>query len=230
MFPNTRWTLILASRQGQKAERAALEQLLTIYWRPLYFYLRRRGVDTARAEDVVQGFFLQLMERDFLARLDPARGRLRSYLLTALEHYRVNLHEGEAARKRGGDFRFVPLDVVLAERELAAAPAPPEAAYEREWALGLMERALTALRRDYDTGRRKGDFEIVARFFRLDGAALSYADAACACGMTVPQFKASLHRARARFREILRDEVAATLEGDSDIEDELAGLVRALSA
>lgn len=230
MFPNTRWTLILASRQGPAAERAALEQLLGIYWKPLYFYLRRRGLEAAAAEDVVQGFFVQLMERDFLARLDPARGRLRSYLLTALEHYRVNLHDKQDARKRGGGFRFVPLDVVLAERELEAAPNRPEAAYEREWALGLMERALAVLRRDYDAGRRKGDFETVARFFRLDGAALSYADAAAACGMTVPQFKASLHRARARFREILRNEVAATLDGDGDVDDELAGLVRALSA
>jgi DNA-directed RNA polymerase specialized sigma24 family protein len=229
MFPTTRWTLILASRSDGGAEKAALEQLCAIYWKPVYYFLRRKGLAPEAAEDAVQGFFLHLLQRDFLSRLDPARGRLRSYLLRALEHYLVNLHEHDRAQKRGGAYRFVPLDVLLAERELPASPEPALQAYEREWALGLMERALVRLRREFDEGRRQARGEAVLGFFGLD-AAPSYAEAAARCGLTVPQFKATLHRARVRFREILRDEVAATVEDDAEADREISDLMRALSS
>jgi RNA polymerase sigma factor (sigma-70 family) len=229
MFPTTRWTLILASQRGGEAERAALEQLFAAYWKPVYFFLRRKGLSAEAAEDGVQGFFLHLLERDFLPRLDPARGRFRSYLLRSLENYLVNQHERDSALKRGGRQRFVPLDVAMAERELAAAPEPALQAYEREWALGLMERALVRLRREYEEGRRKGRVDTVVRFFGLDRSP-SYAEAAEECGMTVPQFKASLHRARARFREILREEVAATVDDEGEADREIGDLVRALSS
>ncbi|HUG54734.1 MAG TPA: sigma-70 family RNA polymerase sigma factor [Vicinamibacteria bacterium] len=227
MFPTTRWTLILSSHEGGEAERAALEQLCATYWKPVYVFLRRKGLAPEAAEDGAQGFFLQLLQRDFLARLDPARGRFRSYLLRSLEHYLVNVHERDTALKRGGGYRFVPLDVVLAERELPAAPEAPHEAFEREWALGVMERAVARLQREYDEGRRKGRADVVLRFFGLDGAP-SYAEAARACGMSVPQFKAALHRARVRFREILREEVAATVDDDADRDAEIGSLVRAL--
>src|SRR4051812_41437013 len=110
MFPTTRWTLILASRGGGEAERAALDQLCTTYWKPVYFFLRRKGLSPAAAEDAVQGFFLHIREGNFLPRLDPERGRLRSYLLRSLEHYLINQHAHDSAQKRGGGYQFVPLD------------------------------------------------------------------------------------------------------------------------
>jgi RNA polymerase sigma-70 factor (ECF subfamily) len=228
MFPTTRWTLILASHQSGEAEEAAFEQLCGTYWKPVYFFLRRKGLSPPAAEDAAQGFFLHLLQRDFLVRLDPGRGRLRSYLLRSLEHYLVNLHEHDSALKRGGGERLVPLDVALAERELVAAAETPLDAFEKEWALGLMERALSRLRLEYEDGTRKGRADVVLRFFGLD-AAPTYAEAAADCGMTVPQFKAAIHRARARFRAILREEVAATVEDDADGEREIGDLVRALS-
>ena len=177
MFPTTRWTLILAAREGDEARRAALESLLATYWKPVYFYLRRRGLAVEAAEDAVQGFCVQLLERDFLPRLDPSRGRFRSYLLTSLDHYLANQHERETAQKRGGGVRLVPIDLALAERELAAAPAEAATAYEREWALGIMERALRRLRADYETGRRQGRADVFLRFFSFEPAP-SYAEAA----------------------------------------------------
>src|SRR4029077_16621106 len=117
----TRWTLILAAREGDAARRAALEQLLSVYWRPVYFYLRRRGLSVEDAEDVVQGLFTQLLQGDFPIRLHPSRGRFRSYLLTAVDHYLVNLHDKNTALKRGGGVRFVPMDLEPAENELRAA-------------------------------------------------------------------------------------------------------------
>ncbi len=228
MFPTTRWTLVVASRQGTEERRAALEELLSIYWRPVYVYARRKGLDRPAAEDAVQGFFLRLLEQDFPDRLDPEKGRLRGYLKAAFDHFVVNLHLKDAAQKRGGGQRHLPLDAVLVERELAAAPEPPDAAFEREWAVTVMEHALARLRREYEDGRRKGDVETVLRFFRLDGAPPSYEEAAAACGMTPPQFKAALHRARSRFRAILREEVAGTVGDDDAADAELADLVRIL--
>lgn len=228
MFPTTRWTLILASQQGADADRPAREQLFAMYWKPVYFFVRRKGLDPAAAEDAVQGFFLHLLEKDFLPRADAARGRFRSYLLRSLEHYLVNLHAHEKAQKRGGGQRFVPLDVAVAEGDLPAAPDRAADAFDKEWALGLMDRAHARLRREYEDGKRKGRADVVLRFFALE-AAPSYAEAAGECGMTVPQFKASLHRARARFRDILREEVSATVEDDAEGDREIGDLLRALA-
>ena len=227
-FPTTRWTLILSAREGDEPRRAALEQLLSAYWRPVYFYLRRRGLSVEDAEDAVQGLFVQLLQGDFPLRLDPSRGRFRSYLLTAMDHYLVNLHEKRTALKRGGAVRFVPLDLAPAENELMAAPEEPRLAFEREWALGVMERAFSRLGEEYREGRRKGT-EAILGFFRLEGAP-SYAEAAAASEMTVVQFKAALHRARRRFREILREEVAGTVEPEGQADEELGELLRVLSA
>jgi len=228
-FPTTRWTLILASREGTKARQKALEELLSIYWKPVYFYARRKGLDVEAAKDAVQGFFLHLLERGFLERLDPAKGRFRGYLRTALDHYLINAHEKEAAQKRGGGVRFLPLDLAIVEKDLATSPPDPEIAYDREWALGIMERSLGRLRREYEEGRRHGDIETVFKFFQVEQAP-SYAEAAQASRMTVPQFKASLHRARARFREILKAEIGDTLDDQDEIEQELAHLARILTA
>jgi RNA polymerase sigma-70 factor (ECF subfamily) len=229
MFPTTRWTLILESQRDAGAANAALEQIASTYWRPLYLFLRRKGVESATAEDLVQGFFVQLLERPFVTRLDPGRGRLRSYLLTGLEHYRINVHAKETAQRRGGGVRVLSLDVALAERDLAAATEAPEAAYEREWALGVLERAQARLEEDYRAGRRSGRFETIRRFFGFDRAP-SYAEAAAESEMTVVQFKASLHRARARYRELVREEIAATVDDPSDVDAELGELLRTLGS
>jgi RNA polymerase sigma-70 factor (ECF subfamily) len=229
VFPTTRWTLVLSARDGAEAEKRAFEHLCSAYWRPVYVYLRRKGLRAEEAEDAVQGFFLQLMQKPFLHRLDPARGRLRSYLLRALEHYLVNLHEARSALKRGGGLRIVPLDAAGAERDLAAAAPDAESAFEREWALAVMQRALERLRSEYTSGKRGAHIATLLRFFGLDEAP-SYAEAAAASSMSVPQFKAALHRARQRFRELLREEIAASVDADGDVEPELAALLRALSA
>lgn len=229
MFPTTRWTLVFASREGGEARRGAMETLLSTYWKPVYFYARRKGLAVEAAEDAVQGFFLHLLERDFPDRADPARGRFRSYLLTAMDNYLVNLHEKEAAQKRGGGARLLPLDTAGAEHDLAVAPETPPLAFEREWATGIMERALARLRAEYEDGTRRGRAGTLLRFFGL-GEAPTYAQAAAECGMTPAQFKAALHRARERFRAILREEVAPTVEDDREADTELAELLRVLTS
>jgi RNA polymerase sigma factor (sigma-70 family) len=227
VFPTTRWSLIRAAHQGgADGRRDALESLLAEYWRPLYAYLRRKGLGPEAAEDAVQGLFLRLLEHDAWERLDPGRGRFRSYLLTALEHHLVSGYEKERAQKRGGG-KVVPLDTLDAERDLPALPEDPARAFDRQWALGVLQRAAARLASEYDSGRRKGAPAVVLRFFSLDEAP-SYAEAAAASKMSPAQFKAALHRARERFREILREEVAETVDGDDAAEGEMRALLEAL--
>ncbi len=218
-FPPTRWTLIVGSKGDPEARRRALAELLAAYWKPLYACARRKGLHIEDAKDAVQGLCARLLDRDFLEGLDPGRGPLRAYLKAALQNHLASLHEGASALKRGGDREIVPLDFDLAERHLSGLPSTPEDAFEREWAEDVMDRATGRLRREFESGLRKGPFDLVLRFFQF-GAAPSCAEAARENGMTVPQLKAFLHRARVRFREIVREEVADTAAGDPDREIE----------
>jgi DNA-directed RNA polymerase specialized sigma24 family protein len=243
VFPDTRWTLILRSRDSPEARRVALSELLGLYWRPLYFFARRKGLDVEAAKDAVQGLFLRLIERegDLLDRLEPGKGRFRGYLRTALNHHLANLHEQRTAQKRGGDAGLLTgpaFDLALAEQDLAASGSgvlSPEAAFDHEWALGVLHRALSRLREEFESGQRRGPFALVLRFFELGrpGAPPSYAEAAAESGMSVPQFKAFLHRARLRFSRLVREEVAPTLAEaehlDAGADAEIAELMRALS-
>jgi RNA polymerase sigma-70 factor (ECF subfamily) len=224
-FPTTRWTRILEARESEESRRAALAELVTTYWKPLYFYLRRKGEDRERAKDTVQGFFAHLLERDFLARLAKEKGSFRAYLRMALDHYRANVREAESAAKRGGGARTVSLDFDVAENELRGAAEDPLAAYDRAWAVAVMERALAKLETELAKGTRTGSFDAVRRFFG-SGEPPSYAEASAACGMSVPRFKAFLHRARERFRRLVREEVGHTVDGAAD--GEISGLLDAL--
>jgi len=224
-FPSTRWTLILSGREAPARRREILGALLRDYWGPLYVYLRRRGLSSAEAEDAVQGFSLRLLESDVLGRLDPSRGRLRGYLKTALTHHVSNLRASETAERRGGG-RTVPLDAELAERLVLEAPDDAEAAFHRAWAQSIFDRALQKLRTEYGQGGRAGPFELIQSYFRGESQ-LSYAELAAKEKMTVPQLKSFLHRARARFRELVRAEIADTVADASEVDGELQELLRA---
>jgi RNA polymerase sigma-70 factor (ECF subfamily) len=227
-FPATRWTLIVSARKGSPARRAALDELLRLYWRPLYLFARRKGDDADAAQDAVQEFIAHILERDLIDRADPQRGRFRSYLRTAFSNYRVNQRERASAQKRGGGAAVVPLDFDVAENALGERPLSAEAAFDREWALGVMSRALEELRREFESGARGGPFEVVTRFFQSETAP-AYAEVAAEHGMSIPQLKAFLHRARVRFRELVRQVVADTVAEPADVENEIADLLRALS-
>lgn len=228
-FPTTRWTLILQARESPAARQRAFEELAKVYWRPLYVYLRSKGLDATQAQDTTQELLLQLMQRDVVAKVDPARGRLRAYLKTAAANHLVHEHEKTSAQKRGSGARVVPIDEKLAER-LPYDTASPDQAFEREWALLVMHRALEALKAEFDSGARQGPFALVERFFRPGAEAQpSYADAAREHRMSLPQLKAFLHRARVRFRELVKEQVLDTVENEADAEAELGALVEVLS-
>jgi RNA polymerase sigma-70 factor (ECF subfamily) len=228
-FPTTRWTLILEAKGSPEARQRAFEELARIYWRPLFIYLRSKGLDAAGAQDATQELLLNLMQRDVVAKVDPARGRLRAYLKTAAANHLANQHERGSAQKRGAGAHPVPIDEKLAER-LPYDSESPDLAFEREWALLVMQRALDALKAEFESGARVGPFALVERFFRPGaGAQPSYADAAREHRMSLPQLKAFLHRARVRFRELVKSQVLDTVESEAEVEAELSLLVEALS-
>jgi RNA polymerase sigma-70 factor (ECF subfamily) len=226
-FPPTRWTLIRSAQASPEARRAALESLLRSYWRPLYIFMRRQGLDAEGAGDAVQDLLVRLLERDFLERLSPEKGRLRGYLLAAARNHLAHRHEREGAARRGGGAVSVPLDFELAERIAAGQADAPDDAFEREWAASVMERALERLKAEFDSGARAGPFSLVLQFFR-PGEPPSYREAAAAHGMSLPHLKTFLHRARVRYRELVREEVADTVGGPQEVEVELAELLRVL--
>lgn len=231
LFPRTRWTLVLAARHQPAERRRALEELVRPRWKALYVLARKRGLPPAEAEDAVQSFLTRLIEGDLLARLDPARGRLRSYLRTAFQHHLFNRHEHERAAKRGGGGVPESLDEMEA---LVAAPAPsPDALFDRAWALEVFEQALAALERELADGARRGPFAVLRELFSF-GEAAPYPELAARHGMTVPQLKSFVHRSKARFRDLLRAQVADTVAlddgaGEATVTAEMKDLLEALA-
>jgi RNA polymerase sigma-70 factor (ECF subfamily) len=227
LFPETRWTLVLAAKRDPELRRRALESLVKPRWRALYVLARKQGLAVTEAEDAVQGFIAHLVEGDLLARLDPEKGKLRSYLRMAFRHFLANLRAEGRAQKRGGD---VPVaDFADVESWLASSEASPEAQFDRAWALSLFDDALRELESEYASGARRGPFEVIRELFCF-GAAPAYAELAARHEMSVSQLKAFVHRGRLRFRELLRRRIADTLTDGADADAELAALLGVLSA
>jgi len=229
LFPSTRWTLIRRAQGDEHSRKRALDELLCIYWRPLFQLARLRGLDAQQAADAVQGFSLRLLEgEDFVDRLDPERGRLRSFLRSAFAHHLQSEHVRQGAQKRGGQYRILSLE--LSAGELTADPArDPGAEYDRQWAQLVLERALQALQQEFGSGARSGPFEVLAGYFR-SGEPPSYEDVAQRYAMSVPQVKAFLHRARARYRQLVEQELRDTVDDEAALDDELRALLEALRA
>lgn len=231
MFATTRWSLVAAAQdRTAPAARAALADLCRVYWFPVYGYVRRRGHPHHAAEDLTQAFFARLLEKSDLAAADPARGRFRSFLLTACQHFLANEHDRATARKRGGGVAHVPIDFSGADSRTSFEPAggePPERAFDREWALGLLDRALTELRAEYaESGRGKlfdGLKDALA-----GGAEVPYAAKAREIGLTEGAVKVAVHRLRQRYRARLRALIADTVATPDEVDDEIRDLFAAL--
>ena len=237
-FHTTMWDVVRAA--GDRADpgrEEALEVLCGSYWYPLYAFLRRRGEAPEDAADLVQGLFASLLERGDLDGLDPEGGRFRSYLLAALKHHASDQRDRARAQKRGGGRAALSLDAsfepAAAEERFRGEPRDersPEGLFERDWALAVLARALARLEQE-QTERRRGPIFARLRGF-LDGVAEgdSHAAAATDLGLSSGAVKVAVHRLRARYRELLLAEVAATVAPGDDAEAELRALVAALGA
>ncbi len=225
-FPATRWTLVNRAHASGSTAPPALQELLSLYWQPVWVYLRARGASAEDAEELTQELLAELSSGAASFPTGPDRGRFRSWLKGCAAHHHLRRLEAGRAQKRGGGARFVVMDTALLERHADGAEGP-DAAFDRAWAVGVMERALARLRSEYETGQRVGGFEQLARFFGAETAP-SYREAAAESGMSLPQLKAFVHRGRVRFRELVADEVRDTVGSAGDGEAEVAALFEAL--
>jgi RNA polymerase sigma-70 factor (ECF subfamily) len=230
-FATTRWSLVVAAQQKAAPQAgAALADLCRLYWYPLYAFIRRRGHDATEAEDLTQAFFARLLEKDGLAAVTPTRGRFRSFLLAACQHFLANERERASARKRGGG-RVLPLDLSDAEVRYCREPShelTPEVLFERRWALALLARVLQGLREEYELGGKGRLFDALRGQLTGDGTA-AYATLAADLGMTENAVKTAVHRLRKRYGERLRAEIADTVATEAEIDEEIRELFRALA-
>lgn len=228
-FATTRWSVVLAAGAAAPEAREALETLCGSYWYPLYAYARRRGASPQDAQDLVQGLFLVLLRRGSLKDADPARGRFRTFLLTAFQRHASHERAREAAGKRGGDRERLPFEIGDGESRYSLEPIDertPEALYERRWAMTLLARAVERLRTEAEVDPARAD--ALLPHVGGPGEARPYAELASSLGMTEGAVKTAVHRLRRRCREILRDEVAQTVADAAEVEDELRRLMTAL--
>jgi RNA polymerase sigma-70 factor (ECF subfamily) len=232
-FATTRWSLVRAAggRRSPETDRA-LATLCESYWYPLYAHARRRGLDPDSARDAAQGFFARLLEKGDLADADRARGRFRTFLLAAFGHFLSNLRDHDRAARRGGGRAPLPLDFQAGESrfldEPAAPDVPPDRAFDRQWAVTLLDRALGRLRDEYALAGKADLFDALKPALAGDRAT-PYAELAPRLGLTEGAVKVAVHRLRARCAERVRAEVAETVGSPDEIEDEIAHLFAALA-
>ncbi len=218
-FETTEWSLVLAAGHGGEETAAhALARLCALYWYPVFAFVRRKGHAPEDAQDLTQGFFARLIEKGDLGDADRTRGRFRTFLLTACQHYLANEHDRAQTQKRGGGQSLVPIDAAVAERRYQRAFADgetPERLYDRQWALTLLDSVFLALRADYAENGKQDLFDRLKELVTAEEDAGTHAEAA-------------VHRLRRRFREELLKRVADTLGPDPDLEDEIRHLLATL--
>jgi RNA polymerase sigma-70 factor (ECF subfamily) len=231
-FQTTRWTVVLQAADRRSPEhRAAMAAMLQSYWYPLFVFIRRQGYDVHQAEDLLQGFLARLLEKELLRNVGEGHGRFRNFLLVCLRRYLANEAEREQAQKRGGEAATLSFDFAAADARYQHEPADeltPQRQFERDWAVELLEKTFRRLAESWSAAGKQASFLALKDFLIAPREGASYAATAERLGMTEGAVKTAVHRLRAQFRQILCDEVAATLDRDELLEDEIRRLFSAL--
>ncbi len=232
-FVTTHWSVVLsAGRADTPHARDALGRLCQVYWYPLYSYVRGRGYAAEDAQDLTQEFFARLLERNWVGSADPQKGRFRSFLLTAMNHFLADDWDRVKAQKRGGGQRVLPLEAESAETRFQMEPSDPltpEKIYERRWAQTVLETVFDQLRRAYEAEGKAKLFETLKGGLVQSRGAVPYAALAARLDLSEGALRVAVHRLRQRYRELLRAEIAHTVASPGEVEEELRYLFRALS-
>jgi len=225
--------VVLAARNSASPEGdAALETICRAYWYPLYGFVRRSGQSPHDAQDLTQEFFRHLLEKRWLEAADRDKGRLRTFLVTALKHFMAKEWRRVSARKRGGGQAHVPIDTAFAESRYAAEAAsrlPAEAEYDREWALTLLDLTVLRLEAEFIAAGKADEFVILKGCLVAAHAAIDYAALAARLDRSEGAVRVAVHRLRKRFRELYREEIAHTLPDDAELDAELRYLADILA-
>jgi len=232
-FTTTHWSVVLEAQGESPAAQAALEKLCRGYWRPIYCFVRRQGARPEEAQDLTQGFFALLLERRDLRTVRKEKGRLRSYLLSAVKHFLADEHRRATAIKRGKGERLIPLEELCVEERNGMEPADPltaERVYERRWASTLLDRVLIRLEDKYRTRGNAALFDSFNQLLADEPGAPSHAAIAAQLGMTENAVSQAFHRFRQSYQSLLREEIAHTVATPGDIENELRYLIAVIRA
>lgn len=227
-FLTTQWSMVLRAGDSEDPGfQEALADLCERYWYPIYAFVRRRGIRPEDAQDLVQGFFSQLLERGTLKAADPHRGRFRSFILTAVKFHLSDERRRVAAQKRGGAIQPMDLDSAEERYRMEADPdATPERLFERRWAMELLAHTRTRLREEIESSDHPERVRLAA--FLTDAGGPRYKEVAEELGMSEAAVKVAVHRLRRRFGRLLREEVARTVENPEKVDDELRFLLSVL--
>ena len=233
-FVTTHWSVVLSAREKDSPQAgAALETLCRTYWYPLYAYVRRQGRSPHDAQDLTQEFFARLLEKDYLQAVAREKGKFRSFLLTAFKRFLITEWKQAHAQKRGGQYVMISLETQTAETRYLSEPAglwTAEKLYERRWALTLLEKVLKRLQQEFVDGGKGALFEQLKNYLMAERGDIPYAEAAGALGMSEGAVKVAVHRLRRRFRELFREEVAHTVSGPEEVDEEIRYLLAAFSS
>jgi len=207
-----------------------LESLCATYWYPLYVFARRQGNSREQSEDLTQEFFARLLDQNYLDRADPERGRFRAFLLTAFKRFLVNDWTERQTLKRGGGRTILSLNFDAAESRLACEPwhaATPARAFERAWAITLLNRVLELLEREFEEKGRSGRFARLKQYLSGEDPA-DYQQLAQELEMTPSSLRVAVHRLRQRYGDLLRQEIGHTVADPQEFEQELSLLMDAV--
>ncbi len=232
-FTTTHWSLIVAA-QGRVSPEAqkALSTLCQTYWYPLYAYARSRGRNVEDAQDLTQGFFERLLEKDYLGIADRKKGRFRWFLLTAFKGFLANEYDKSMAAKRGGGKPAISLDVIVAEQQFDLEPKSslsPDKLFDRRWALTLLQTVQTRLKNEFQSAGKLERFEKLESYLPGERTSTSYAEAGVALGVSENAVKVEVYRMKKRFGELLRNEIAHTVASESEVEEEIRFLKQAIA-
>jgi RNA polymerase sigma factor (sigma-70 family) len=232
VFATTRWSVVLhAGRNDTTRARDALAKLCQTYWYPLYAHVRRRGYSAHDAQDLTQEFFARLLEKQALAAADPARGRFRSFILKTLNHFLADEWHKLQAQKRGGGREALSLDLAAAEQRFDLEPADtssPDKAFDKQWALALLDEVLKRLEGEYQQDGKAALFAALQQTLMGSREAQPYGVLAEQLGLSEGAVKVAVHRLRKRYRELVQAEISQTVESKLEIDGEMRELFAAL--
>jgi DNA-directed RNA polymerase specialized sigma24 family protein len=238
-FITTRWSLIRhRCTSGSRIEvDPGLAELCQIYWRPIFTFIYRRGHSAPDAQDLTQDFFLTILEGNLLQMADPKRGRFRSLLLKSLKNFLIDAAVKSRRHKRGGGVQFVSLEKWMADAPAqfalplaALESSPPEALFDVGWAAAIAGEACRRLRMECESKGRRRVYEVLHGYLDTERAEICYEDLSRALGVPEPSVKSLLHHFRKRYRSLLREEIAKTVESEANVNDEIRYLCATLGA
>jgi RNA polymerase sigma-70 factor (ECF subfamily) len=232
-FSTTCWNVVLlAGAEASPRSVQALEQLCRTYWFPLYAYLRRLSYGPQDAQDLAETFFGRLLGKNEATTTDRRKDKFRIFLLDSLNHFLAYERDRTDDAKHNGSQATISIEGREAECQYlqdALSDLSPERIFERRWAIAVLERALARLREASGRAGNSRHFAVLKKFLTSDADEKAYGRVAEELDGSAGSIAATVQRMRQRYRELVRAEIADTVAGTGDIDDETRWLVAALS-